>query len=256
MKHFLEVCEAAARKGGNTLLEMRGKAAVQAKAPRDLVTEADIAAQDVVFGVLREQFPTHAIVGEEALLDEPADIDHSYRWLIDPLDGTTNYVHGLPYYATSVALVRNGTPIVGAIFNPETNECYTAAEGMGAFLNGEPLKVSCVETMSDALLAASFAATVDPASPEVQRFLRVLGEAQAVRRLGAAALNLCLVAASQLDGYFGSTTKSWDVAAGIGIVQEAGGYVTGIHGEPFDIESPHFVAAATSPLHGKICQFM
>ncbi len=256
MRQFLETCELAARSGGNALVTLRGTAEVRAKAPRDLVTAADIAAQEIVHEVLRMAYPSHAIVGEEGLCDEPAALNPRFRWFIDPLDGTTNFVHGLPYYATSVALVENGIPIVGAIFNPETNECYTAAKGEGAFLNGERIRVSPVELMNDALIATSFAAAVDPDSPEVQRFLTVLRHAQAVRRLGSAALNLCYVAAARMDGYFGSSTKAWDVGAGIVIVREAGGIVTGIDGKPFDILEPHFVAASSDSLHAEICQLM
>lgn len=256
MQHFLEVCEAAARAGGAELLARRGTAQVRAKAPRDLVTEADLAAQQAVFDIIHQAFPDHAIVGEEQLNHPAAAGAAAFRWLVDPLDGTTNFVHGLPYYGTSVALVENNQPIVGVVYNPDSGACYRATMGQGAYLNDAPIHVSQIESPSEALVAASFAAVVDPDSPEVRRFLSVLGHVQAIRRMGSAALNFCLVAAGRLDGYFATTCYAWDVAAGVLLVREAGGHIIGIEGQRFDIDRPQFIATGTETLQRELLRLM
>lgn len=248
--HFLKACESAARMAGDVLLDWRGRFAVRNKAPRDLVTEADVAAQKTIFNALRGSFPEHDFLGEESV--EVAERTSSYQWIVDPLDGTTNYVHGFPHYCVSIALAKDDVPIVGAIFAPESNELYSAALGRGATMNGQPIGVSGVTGLSDSLLVASFPAEVRRDSIEVARFLKMLDECQSIRRLGAAALNLAYIGSGRLDGYWGMTAHVWDVAAGILIASEAGATVTNMEGQPFDLRTPQFIIASSAELHAEM----
>ncbi len=247
MPDYLALCEQAARAGGEVLLSWIGRFEVREKGPSDLVTEADWASQEAIRKILLTAFPQHGFISEEA--DAPRDATAEYCWVVDPLDGTTNYVHQLPHYAVSVALVHRGRPIVGAVFDPVHGECFTAAEGQGAHLNGRPIHASQVRDLSQALAAASFSAKVEPDSPEIDLFIAALLSCQAVRRTGSAALNLCYVAAGRLDAFWALSTKAWDVAAGVLLVEEAGGVVTRLDGGPLALDLPHPVASATRPLH-------
>ena len=248
MQSYEDVCEAAAREGGRVLLDWFGKINAREKAPKDLVTEADLASQDAIRRLLSDAFPKHDFLGEE---DTEATVatGSAFRWIVDPLDGTTNYVHRFPGFSVSVALEHDGVVEVGTVFDPISGECFTAAAGRGAFLNGDRLAVSNCERLSEALVAASFSTAVDRNSIEVTSFLAVLVEAQAMRRLGSAALNLAYLAAGRLDAYWATSVKTWDVAAGLLLVREAGGIVTGVTGGDFQLSEPAFAAAATEPLH-------
>ena len=247
MEDYLTACEQAARAGGEVLLSWIGQFAVREKGPSDLVTEADLASQEAIRGILLVHYPKHAFVGEE--LDRSADLTAEYCWVVDPLDGTTNYVHQLPHYAVSVALLHHGQPIVGAIFDPVHDECFTCARGQGAFLNRRPIRTSTVADLSGALVTASFAARVERGSAEIDQFVAAALACQAMRRTGSAALNLCYLAAGRVDAFWALSTKAWDVAAGVLLVEEAGGVVTGLDGGPFDLRTPHPLAAATPTLH-------
>lgn len=244
---FAQVCEEAARAGGAVLLRWIGQFTVREKGPSDLVTQADLESQEAIRAVIHRHFPSHAFVGEEGPGNEPMTAD--YCWIVDPLDGTTNYVHQVPHYASSVALAYRGEAIAGCIFDPVNNECFTAVKGHGAFLNGRPIQVSRTTELAQALVAASFSARIRANSPEIGQFVNCLLTAQGVRRTGSAALNLCYLASGRFDAFWALSTKAWDVAAGVLIVQEAGGVVTDIQGQPFWLETPHPVAAATAALH-------
>lgn len=250
----IEVAIDAARQAGQILLDWQGRISAREKAPRDLVTEADIAAQQAIEEVLLSHYPDHAFLGEEARDDGPdgwsADSSQDWIvgqqncWIVDPLDGTTNYVHQLPPFAVSLALWQNGEPRLGVVLDPVSNELYSAIAGEGAMLNGEPIRVSEAVRLEESLLAASFPANVQRGSDEVTRFVEALHHGRAVRRLGSAALNLSYLAAGRLDGYWATSVKPWDVAAGVLFVREAGGVMTGIDGGPFCIDHPFFLAAA------------
>src|SRR5262249_35943039 len=162
-------------------------------------------------------------------------------WIVDPLDGTTNYVHRIPEYAVSLALERGGEVLVGCVFHPLAGECYTAARGGGAFLNGQRLRASGVVGLSQAVVAASFPPKVTSDSPALADFARVILTCQSIRRTGSAALNLCYVAAGRFDAYWAHETKTWDVAAGSLLVREAGGVITAIDGSPFSVDRPQFI---------------
>ena len=251
---FMTACREAAVIGGDQLMDWRGRFSIKSKAPSDLVTEADLAAQQAIRDHVIGAFPDHDFLGEESPdSGNEAVAAANYQWIVDPLDGTTNYVYGFPYFCVSVALVLDGEALAGTVYNPVTKECFTASRGGGAFLNNHPISVSDTATISESLLAASFPNEVDRSSIEVTRFLDVLDACRSVRRLGAAALNLSNVAAGRLDGYWASTVKAWDVAAGILLVEEAGGVVSDMDGSPFRLsDHPSFVVASTKELHDEI----
>jgi myo-inositol-1(or 4)-monophosphatase len=222
---------------------------VREKGPSDLVTEADLTSQRVIRELLLGAFPDHGFLGEEGVDDRG---QCPLRWIVDPLDGTMNYAHRMPQFCVSVALEEGGESLVGAIFDPLSGECFTAAAGQGAWLNGRPIRVSGVTELSQALAAVSFPARVPRGSPLIEDFIEVLHKAQALRRMGSSALNLAYLAAGRLDAYWATDTKTWDVAAGWLLVQEAGGVVTGLGGRSRDLAHPHFVAAATPALHAQM----
>jgi myo-inositol-1(or 4)-monophosphatase len=246
---FLDVAERAARSGGEALLAWKTRFSVRAKGPADLVTEADLASQEAIRQVVLGAFPEHGFLGEEG---PPQESSEEYCWIVDPLDGTTNYVHGAPFYAVSVALVRGAEILAGVVFDPVSEECFTSSRGRGAWLNGQRLHVSPVALLEESLVAVSFAATVSRNGPEVTAFQDVLVRAQAVRRLGSAALNLAYVAAGRFDASYAGDTKPWDVAAGILLVQEASGIVTRPDGHPLTRPLGRYLAAANSSLHASL----
>ena len=263
MQEFATICEQAARAGGQVLLEWRDRFVARSKAPSDLVTEADLASQEAIRGIVLNAFPEHAFLGEEQLDDGQtgslgAENDAAtgspdgYRWLVDPLDGTTNYVHTLGHYCVSVALECHGDLLVAAVFDPLRDECFTAVSGQGAFLNRQRLATSGASRLDEALVAVSFSPHVPRGSAEIERFVEILHQCRATRRLGSAALNLCYIAAGRLDAYWATSVKAWDVAAGVLLVREAGGTVTGSEGGELDLANPRLAAAATQGLHHQL----
>jgi myo-inositol-1(or 4)-monophosphatase len=247
--------EQAARAGGAVLLDWEGRFRTREKAPRDLVTDADLASQEAIRTLLGQAFPDHDFLGEEtAVADLPEQGE--WCWIVDPLDGTANYVHGLPYYCVSVALAHRGQVVAGCVYHPRTGECFVAEAGGGAYLNGERLQVSGITALSQAMLVASFSPKVERASPAISQFIDALLAAQSLRRMGAAALNLAYLAAGRFDAYWAGDTKVWDVAAGLLLVQEAGGVVTGLTGAPVSLAQPAFVAASTPELHAELMRLL
>ena len=247
MENFVEKCEEAARAGGAVLLDWVGRINVREKAPSDLVTEADLASQEAIRRVLMSAFPAHGFISEEEPLDRRDQPE--YCWIVDPLDGTTNYVHGMHHFCVSVALERNGEVQAGAVFDPYSGECFTAQRGGGAFVNGQRLATSATSDLSRALVAVSFPPRVTAESVHIREFVQCLLQARSIRRMGSAALNLCYLAAGRLDAFWARNIQAWDVAAGILLVQEAGGTVTGLDGGPFSLAQPPFIAASTNRLH-------
>jgi len=249
MADEMEVCEAAARAGGRILDEWVGRFAVSNKGPRDLVTEADLAAQREIRRMLLGAFPAHGFIGEEGEhVRAPADVP---CWYVDPLDGTTNYVHGAPAYCVSVALARGDELLVGTIYDPVRDECFTARAGGGAQLNGRPIRVATTSTLADALVAVGFPAHVDRDAPSVRDFLAVLPAVQAVRRTGSTAINLAYVACGRFDAFWLRSIRPWDVAAGLLLVAEAGGTVRPMPpqlGRRVPLADPAFVVAASPAL--------
>ncbi len=249
---FRAACERAAQAAGEKLLAWRTSVQAREKGPRDLVTEADLASQRLIRRMLLEAHPDHGFLGEEQQEEAAAGQRCEYQWIVDPLDGTTNYVHGLPHYAVSVALEHQGQVLVGTVYDPVVRETFTAVRGQGAYLNGEPLRTSRTTNLGQALVAVSFAASVERDAAEVHQFLEVLPVCRAMRRLGCSSLNLAYLAAGRFDAYWAMSTKAWDIAAGVLLVQEAGGLVTGIDGGPLDVYQGRFAAAATPELHAEL----
>ena len=255
MLEFLKVCEQAARAGGAAIMDLAGRATAWEKGPSDLVTQADLASQEIVRRTVLGAFPDHVLVGEE----DPKSWGQAragYRWIVDPLDGTLNFVHGLPHYAVSLALQRQGEVLVGAIYDPNRDECFTAIAGQGAWLNGRPIRPSRIIELSGAMAAASFPYQLDRNSPDLLTFLEATSRCQTIRRTGSAALNLAYVAAGRIDLFWAYATKVWDVAAGMLIVREAGAVITATDGGPFVLENPHFLSAANEELRGKFQPLM
>ena len=254
MTRFMDVCQEAARAGGQVLRDMRGQIHAREKAPKDLVTEADIASQEVIRQVLARAFPEHDFLGEEGPPYRAAGAAGGgggatqYCWVVDPLDGTLNYVRQLPNYSVSVALRRGHEVLCGTVYDPILDECFSAESGQGATLNGIPIRSSHCTRVEQALIAASLPVDIPRGSSEVSRFIEVMHSAQSIRRLGSAALSLCYLAQGRLDAYWAMCVKIWDVAAGQLIVREAGGVISGPTGGTFDLDDPRFVAAATQPL--------
>ncbi len=249
MSDYLRTCEQAARSAGAVLLEKLGRVAVRHKGPADLVTEADEAAQEVVRATVLGAYPDHDFVGEEAAKQPgPARPAGRFRWIVDPLDGTTNFVHQVPHFSVSVALEEAGELLAATVFDPAGDECFTAARGRGARLNGVPIRVSAVTALGEALAAVGFPATVPRDCPDVRMFLEAVTATQSIRRTGSAALNLAYVASGRFDAAWSFSTRSWDIAAGTLLVREAGGHLAAPDGSALKIDSGWFLAAATPPL--------
>ncbi len=251
----LELAIEAAKAGAIELMSRRTDRVVQEKAPKDLVTDADLASQKAIRKILLEAFPDHVFVGEEEGENDPPDDvrrgDASARpcWVVDPLDGTVNYVHRLQSFAVSIGLYANGKMRLGVVYDPVTEELFTAVDGCGAKCNGQPIKVSDCTDVGDSLVACSFPAGVQGGDPEVTRFVKILERCRSLRRLGSCALNMCYVAAGRLDAYWATNVSAWDSAAGTVIAREAGAVLTGYQGDEMDDWNPRFCVAATSPLH-------
>lgn len=237
----LEVAVAAARAAEKVLMEQRGRVRVEYKADhRDLVTAADREAEAAVIDVLHGAFPEHGILGEES--DEIPTRD-GHRWLVDPLDGTTNYAQGLPLFATSIGLEKDGQLLVGVIHAPVLKETYTAVRGYGALCNGRPIHVSATDTLQQSLLVTGFAHDMGGGRRKnVARMDKLIRETRGVRMLGSAAINLAFVAAGLLEAYWAPNNEAWDVAGGALIVAEAGGKVTDMAGGPLDLYRPELLA--------------
>ena len=221
-----------------------GAIRVDKKGAIDLVTEIDLEVERGFRALIAERFPGHAVLGEEfSKLAEQEDVPE-HCWVFDPVDGTTNYAHGLPIFCSSLALEIAGVPSVAAIYDPSRRELFTAERGKGAWLNGAPLTVSSAATLIDSLLCTGFPYSVqEDARSFVGLFAEFLGVSRAVRRLGSAALDLAYVAAGRLDGFWEQSLHPWDVAAGALIVQEAGGRVTDLAGGPYSSRAGNLIAS-------------
>ena len=229
------------------LAHLGGDLDIRKKGSIDLVTQVDVAVERMFREMVAERFPDHQVVAEE--LGGVEEVRASHCWVFDPLDGTTNYAHGLPIFCASLALEIDGRAEVAAIYDAPRRELFTATRGGGAYLNGVPLAVSSVDRLIDALLVTGFSYGVHKQADElVALFAAFLQTAQAVRRLGSAALDLCYVAAGRFDGFWEQHLRPWDLSAGALIVEEAGGRVTGIDGAPFDTRHGH-VLACNPALH-------
>jgi myo-inositol-1(or 4)-monophosphatase len=243
LDRFLDVATEAALAAGAVLQKYWGNLeTVKEKGrPGDLVTEADAAAEAVVLEILDRHFPDHQVLAEES--GKQGNEASQYLWAIDPLDGTTNYAHQYPFFATSIGLLADGVPQVGVIFDPFRQELFRAAKGLGATRNRQPISVSTTDNLANSLLVTGFAydrhETVDNNYAE---FCHLTHLTQGVRRAGAASLDLAYVACGRLDGYWERGLSPWDIAAGVLLVEEAGGKVTAYDQTPFDLHSGRILA--------------
>lgn len=214
---------------------------IDKKGTIDLVTEVDVAVERAFRALIAERFPDHQILAEE--LGGAATAPAGPCWVFDPIDGTTNFAHGLPIFCASLALEIDGVAEVAAVYDPNRKELFTAERGGGAFLNGAPLRVSSAERLVDAMLVTGFPYDVHTRVEEiVGLFAAFVGQARAVRRLGSAAIDLCWVAAGRMDAFWETDLKPWDIAGGGLIVAEAGGRITNMDGAPFRSRGGHVVA--------------
>jgi len=239
--------EAVVRAGDVQMAQFGQVIRVDKKGAIDLVTEVDLAVEREFRELIAERFPDHHVLAEE--MGGSAAVPAGPCWVFDPIDGTTNYAHGLPIFCSSLALEIDGVPEVAAVYDPTRRELFTAERGAGAFLNGQPLRVSQADQLIDAMLVTGFPYDVHARVNEiVGLFGAFVAHARAVRRLGSAALDLCYVAAGRMDGFWESDLKAWDIAGGALIVAEAGGRVTGTDGSAFASRSGH-VLASNGRLH-------
>lgn len=229
---LLNVMVQAALKAGKSLSRDFGEVQnlqVSVKGPGDFVSQADLKAEKIVHDELMKSRPTYGFLGEES--EEEKGTDGAHRWIVDPLDGTTNFLHGIPQFAVSIALERNGEIVAGVVFNPATDELFTAEKGGGSFLNDRRIRVAARRVLSDCVVGCGV--------PHLGRgnhgkFLvelrHVMGEVAGVRRFGAASLDLAYVAAGRVDGFWEVGLQPWDMAAGLILIREAGGFVSDFKG--------------------------
>jgi myo-inositol-1(or 4)-monophosphatase len=242
-----------AREAGRLLREGVGKGLeIEQKGTAvDWVTQFDQQAEALIVNRLRQAFPDHGLVAEEG---SRTDSRNGLTWYIDPLDGTTNFAHGLPIFSVSMALYEGDEPVVGIIYDPMRDECFSGASGSGATLTtpagSKPLRVSQASDLVHSLLATGFPYDRHSSDHDnIQQLVRFLKQAQGIRRNGSAALDMANVAAGRLDGYWEFKLNSWDIAAGVLLVQEAGGQVTLIDGRPFALSSPVSLVASNGRIH-------
>ncbi len=232
---------AAAYKGAGILKTNFGRTTgIQKKGAIDLLTESDTGSERVIIEKIRKVFPSHGILAEESgRQNEEAEC----VWIIDPLDGTTNFAHNLGFFAVSIAFAVKGNIVAGTVLNPVTGELFTAAEGEGAQLNGLPIHVSKTATLLDSLLVTGFPYDFKDILRNIKdRFFNCLQASQGVRRLGSASLDLCYTAAGRFEGFWEENLKPWDTAAGLIIAREAGALVTDFSGNQFDVNKKEILA--------------
>ena len=230
---FLTTAIEAVVRAGDMMMARVGRIVrIDKKSAIDLVTEVDVAIEQMFRDLISSRFPDHAVLGEE--LGGSVIVPEGPCWVFDPIDGTTNFAHGLPIFCSSLALEIDGVAEIAAVYDPTRRELFTAERGGGALLNGQPIRVSAARTLIDAMLVTGFPYDVHTRLDEIVGLFRAfVGRARAVRRLGSAALDLCYVAAGRMDGFWERDLNAWDIAGGALLVSEAGGRVTTLTGDPF-----------------------
>ncbi len=246
---YLDAACEAARRAAEVLESWRSRFQVREKARFDLVTDADVASQRTIREYLGQRFPAHGFLGEEDGAEQGRPgLDAPPTWIVDPIDGTTNYVHDCPFYCVSIGLQVAGELVVGVVLDPSRQELFRAAQGLGAWVGARRLRVSAASRLEEALLATGF-------PPDVRGQERTLDwwrwfslHTRSLRRTGSTALNLAYVAAGRFDGYWAFNNHVWDVAGAVVLVREAGGVITNVDGTPFDPYTPDGLAS-NGPLH-------
>jgi myo-inositol-1(or 4)-monophosphatase len=247
MGNYLDAAIEIAREAGQVLMAHRG-VDFELKGDFDLVTAADRASETLIMKRLRERFPDHGIVAEEG---GRAEMQSRLRWYVDPLDGTTNFAHGYPQWNVTLALAREGEVIAGVIFDPLNRELFAAERGAGARLNGAPIRVSKASLLNDALVSTGFPSRKRHLNVNIHFYYQLAMATHGVRRGGSAALDLAYTACGRLEAFWEFGLNPWDMAAGILLVQEAGGITSGMQGEPIDLHGRYLVAD-NGLIHGEI----
>ena len=239
--NYLEVAAETAREAAKVLLENLGKVKeIEFKAKNSLVTEVDKLSEKIIISNIKKNFPTHDIFAEESGKDLS---DSDYLWLIDPIDGTTNYAHAYPFFSISIALEVKGEVIAGLVYDPVKDEMFTAEKGKGAFLNGEPISVSKSDEIKNSHVCTGFMHEVEwMVEANIRHFGNFIRRARAVRRDGSAALDLCYVACGRFDGFWELGLNPWDTAAAVLIVKEAGGHLCKFNGDGYSIYDNEILA--------------
>jgi len=239
---FLSPMQELAREAGNLLMSYFGKVAIEYKGDADLVTKADRTSEKLIVERIRRRWPDHDLIGEEGSRTETGS---DYRWFVDPLDGTTNFAHGYPVFCVSLALEYKKQRIAGVIFDPNRNEMFAAEKGGGARINGASIHVSSTPRLQESLVATGFPSHKRHKNPNIHFYHQLTLRSHGVRRAGSAALDLCYVACGRYDAFWEFNLNSWDTAAGVLIVEEAGGNVSNFSGQPFSIDSRQVLATNT-----------
>ena len=241
---MLQFAIETARDAGHLLLEKFGRiTAVTKKGDINLVTEADLASEALIIERIKSHHPKHAILAEEAGDAVVVDGTNVWKWIIDPLDGTTNYAHGYPCFAVTLALEHDGDVVVGVTFDPTRGELFAAEKGQGATLNGKSIGVSATERLSESLICTGFPYDFKRKDDFARHLTAFLLSSRGVRRDGSAAIDLAYVACGRFDGFWEEGLNPWDMAAGNLLIQEAGGWITDYSGEAFSIYRPPVVAS-------------
>jgi myo-inositol-1(or 4)-monophosphatase len=231
---------AIAREAGALIMDYFGRVHIEYKGDADLVTGADRAAEKLIMDRIRAQFPGHNVMGEEGTRIEKGS---EYRWYVDPLDGTTNFAHGFPVFCVSMAVEHKGIRVAGVVYDPTRDELFAAEKGSGAFLNQKRIHVSKTANLAECLVATGFPSHKRHKNPNIFFYHQLTLRTHGVRRAGSAALDLCSVAAGRFDGFWEFNLNPWDTAAGVLIVEEAGGKVSDFSGGPFQIDSREVLAS-------------
>ncbi len=254
LRDCLEAACEAARRGAAVLDDWRRRFQVREKARFDLVTDADLASQKAIYDYLGGRFPGHRFLGEEdAAPHERPGPDAPPTWIVDPIDGTTNYVHDCPLYCVSIGLQAGGELVVGVVYDPSRQEMFTAAKGSGAWLGERRLETSRAARLEEALLATGFPADLRGQERALDWWRHFSLNTRSLRRTGSTALNLAYVAAGRFDGYWAFDNHVWDVAGAAVLVREAGGTLTNVDGSPYDPYTPDALAS-NGPLHSVLLE--
>lgn len=257
MNRFLKIAIEAAKESGRIQLASLGRVReIRFKGEINLVTEVDKRCERMIFQRLRSAFPDHDFLGEESGTLQRGKQRSDHLWIVDPLDGTTNYSHGYPLFCTSIALLHRGRPRVGVVYDPNRKELFWAVRGGGAFLNGRRIRVSRIGRLKRSLLATGFAYDVRRVTNNnLGHFRNFIMTSQAVRRDGVAATDLCYVACGRYDGFWEIGLWPWDVAAGVLILEEAGGKATRFDGKRLDIYGKE-IAASNGKIHREMIKVL
>ncbi|HID38038.1 MAG TPA: inositol monophosphatase [Calditrichaeota bacterium] len=241
---MITVAKSAAQAAGKILIENYGKLsphAIRQKAANDFISFVDEQSEDKIISIIKETYPAHSFLAEESGLQQHSD---TYQWIIDPLDGTTNYIHQIPVFAVSIGLKLKDELILGVIYNPVSNEMFWAEKGKGAFLNDSPIQVTNKDDISRCLIATGFPFKAKQHLPAyLEAFAEIFLSCRGMRRMGAAAIDLAYVAAGRFDGFWEFGLSPWDVAAGAVIIREAGGMVSDFWNKPFFLHNNYIVAS-------------